>query len=480
VIMLNTDQHSTKLKGRRMTPEDFIKNNRGINDNADLPEDYLKGIFNEIAQHEIVLDTEREAAANIGALPQSSGGLAANIGQALATVGRDLQREAYAQASEEMANKTEQLFKSLLRAQRRSATKNIGSKYIPASSFKHVGPMLEVTWMAFLTAISAQVQDTNNLETIRLCMEGQRIAIRIACLFDLANPRQAFVASLARFTNLYNLNEMKAKNVEALKSLLEIAQTEGNLLKESWRDVLTCISQLDRFQLLSIGVDEGAVPDVLKSHNQTKSTSRKSLQVPNRPRPKPATGPALYQSEVAVESRSADIVRSVDRIFTNTSLLSGDAILYFVKALTQLSWQEIQSSGQSESPRTYSLQKIVEISGYNMTRVRFEWTNIWQILGDHFIQVGCHTNTNVVFFALNSLRQLSMRFMEIEELPGFKFQKDFLKPFELIISNATGVTVKDMVLRCLIQMIQARGQNIRSGWRTMFGVFTVAARESYG
>ena len=137
--------------------------------------------------------------------------------------------------------------------------------------------------------------------------------------------------------------------------------------------------------------------------------------------------------------------------------LSGEAIVDFVKALVQVSWQEIQSSGQSESPRTYSLQKLVEISGYNMTRVRFEWTNIWQVLGAHFNDVGCHTNTNVVFFALNSLRQLSMKFMEIEELPGFKFQKDFLKPFEHIINNASVVSVKDMVLRCLIQMIQGSG-----------------------
>jgi len=34
-------------------------------------------------------------------------------------------------------------------------------------------------------------------------------------------------------------------------------------------------------------------------------------------------------------------------------------------------------------------------------------------------------------------------------------------------------------LRCLIQMIQTRGDNIRSGWKTMFGVFTVAAAEQY-
>jgi brefeldin A-inhibited guanine nucleotide-exchange protein len=479
VVMLNTDQHSAQVKVR-MTPEDFIKNNRGINDGQSLPDDYLKSIFEEIAQNEIVLDTERENAANLGMLPQGAGSLAANIGQAVANFGRDLQREAYAQASDQMATKTEQLFKDLLKAQRRGAAKSSLVRFIPASSFKHIGPMFEVTWMSFLTALSGGTQETNNIERIKLCMEGQKLAIRICCLFDLTDPRQAFIAQLTRFTNLYNIGEMKAKNIEALKAVLDVAQNEGNLLKDSWRDILTCISQLDRFQLISTGVSEGDVPDMLRTHSSMSTPNRKSLGVPPRNRNRNSVSGIVYQPDIAEESRSADMVRSVDRIFTNTANLSGEAIVHFVRALTQVSWQEIQSSGNSESPRTYSLQKLVEISGYNMTRVRFEWTSIWQVLGEHFIQVGCHNNTNVVYFALNSLRQLSMRFMEIEELPGFKFQKDFLKPFEHILSNATQVPVKDMVLRCLIQMIQARGDNIRSGWKTMFGVFTVAAREPYG
>ncbi|CAK1361315.1 Protein transport protein SEC7 [Cercospora beticola] len=482
VIMLNTDQHSAQVK-KRMTVEDFIKNNRGINDNADLPDEYLQGIFDEIANNEIVLDTERENAANLGMLPQQPSGLV----NTLANVGRDLQREAYAQASEEMSNRTEQLFKSLLRAQRRAgggAAASAKGRYLVASSPRHIGPMFEVTWMSFLTALSGAAQESQNIETIRLCMEGQKLAIRIACVYDLEDPRQAFVSSLSRSTNLYNLSEMKAKNVEALRALIEIAYTEGDYLKESWRDILTSVSQLDRFQLISSGVEEGAVPDVLRANSTSQSPQvngnarKKSLNAQRRPATR-AGNSNSYHAEIAEDARSADMIRGVDRIFTNTANLSGTAIVDFVKALTQVSWQEIQSSGKSETPRTYSLQKLVEISGYNMLRVKFEWTSIWKILGQHFIDVGCHNNTHVVFFALNSLRQLSMRFMEIEELPGFQFQKDFLKPFELILSNAQQVTVKDMVLRCLIQMIQARGDMIRSGWRTMFGVFTVAAREPY-
>ena len=484
VVMLNTDQHSAKLKGARMTKEDFIKNNRGINDSGDLPEEYLGGIFDEIAHNEIVLNTEREHAAALGITVQgNTGGIASRAGQVLFT--RDLEREAAHQADQEMSSKAEQRLRNMIKSQKKMAIKSGIPKYIPATSFKHVGPMFEVTWMSFLSGFSGQMQTAQNIETIKTCMEGIKLAIRIACLFDLETPRVAFVTALANFTNLGNLRDMAAKNLEALKVLLEIAQTEGNMLKSSWGDVLTCISQLDRFQLISGGVNEDVVPDVRKASilpppRPSSSSGRRGPPATRRARPPMNTTGSVYQMEIAQESRSADMIKSVDRIFTNTAELSGDAIIYFVRALSEVSWQEIQSSGQSDSPRTYSLQKLVEISYYNMTRVRFEWTNIWQVLGEHFNEVGCHSNTNVVFFALDSLRQLSMRFMEIEELPGFKFQKDFLKPFEHVMANSSAVTVKDMVLRCLIQMIQARGDNIRSGWKTMFGVFTVAAREPYG
>lgn len=107
VIMLNTDLHSSKLKGRaRMSPDEFVKNNRGINDSADLPDDYLLGIYEEIRNNEIVLEGEREAM-RLESVIQPSGGIVEGIGRVLANAGRDLEREAYVQASEEMANKTE-------------------------------------------------------------------------------------------------------------------------------------------------------------------------------------------------------------------------------------------------------------------------------------------------------------------------------------------------------------------------------------
>lgn len=50
-------------------------------------------------------------------------------------------------------------------------------------------------------------------------------------------------------------------------------------------------------------------------------------------------------------------------------------------------------------------------------------------------QVGCNPNEDVAIFAVDSLRQLSMKFLEKGELANFRFQKDFLRPFEHIMKK---------------------------------------------
>lgn len=51
------------------------------------------------------------------------------------------------------------------------------------------------------------------------------------------------------------------------------------------------------------------------------------------------------------------------------------------------------------------------------------------------LQVGCNPNEDVAIFAVDSLRQLSMKFLEKGELANFRFQKDFLRPFEHIMKK---------------------------------------------
>jgi brefeldin A-inhibited guanine nucleotide-exchange protein len=249
VIMLNTDAHNKNMKQKRMTKAEFVKNNRGINDGQDLPEEFLGEVYDEIQNNEIKMKDEIQEPTAV-----AHGGFSSS----LANVGRDLQREAYVTQSENMASKTEALFKTMVRQQKRGVVRATDHFY-SASRLEHVRFMFEVAWMPFLAGISAQLQETDDMDVVEVCLEGLRSAIRIVCLFDMELERNAFVTTLAKFTFLNNLGEMKPKNVEAIKSLLEIAVSDGNNLKASWKDVLTCVSQLERMQLISNGMD---VPDM--------------------------------------------------------------------------------------------------------------------------------------------------------------------------------------------------------------------------
>ena len=121
----------------------------------------------------------------------------------------------------------------------------------------------------------------------------------------------------------------------------------------------------------------------------------------------------LPNEELANESRSTHITVAADMVFSLSHYLSGvcwsrynllviltslqTAIVDFVQALCDVSWEEIQSSGLSQHPRLFSLQKLVEISYYNMSRIRLEWSNLWDILGEHFNQV--MSSLSVVFLS---------------------------------------------------------------------------------
>ena len=100
VILLNTDAHNPQVK-KRMTRADFVKNNRGINEGADLPEELLSAIFDDIVNNGVRIKDEVDSSLVASLAP------GAGLASALATVGQDLQREAYMLQSNGIVNKTE-------------------------------------------------------------------------------------------------------------------------------------------------------------------------------------------------------------------------------------------------------------------------------------------------------------------------------------------------------------------------------------
>lgn len=113
-----------------------------------------------------------------------------------------------------------------------------------------------------------------------------------------------------------------------------------------------------------------------------------------------------------------------------------------------------------------------------MGRIRLQWSRIWEVLGNHFNRVGCSENEKVAFFAIDSLRQLSMKFIEKGEFANFRFQKDFLRPFEHIMKNNENPDVRHIIVECITHMVDSQANNIKSGWKNIFNVLRLGAAES--
>lgn len=111
-----------------------------------------------------------------------------------------------------------------------------------------------------------------------------------------------------------------------------------------------------------------------------------------------------------------------------------------------------------------------------MNRIRLVWSSIWHVLSDFFVTIGCSDNLSIAIFAMDSLRQLSMKFLEREELANYNFQNEFMKPFVVVMRKSGAVEIRELIIRCVSQMVLSRVNSVKSGWKSMFMVFDLSIK----
>lgn len=213
IIMLATDLHSAQVK-KKMTKENYINMNRGINENKDLPREFLETIFDQVAESEI------KVKGNMTTTAQNR--------QSRGPESEKQRRLLYNMEVEQVTQTARSLMESVC---------HISTNFTTAKHGEHIMPMFKLAWTPFLAAFSIGLQDSDVQHVIDLCLTGFRAGIRIACIFRLEFERDAYVQALSRFTLLSiqnHVTEMKAKNLEAIKALIHVAHSDGNFLDKSW------------------------------------------------------------------------------------------------------------------------------------------------------------------------------------------------------------------------------------------------------
>lgn len=485
VIMLNTDAHNPQVKNK-MTKEGFIRNNRGIDDGQDLPKETLEELYDRIVNNEIKLKETAEAALSATEKKDNKNNFSARLGMDVLfslMSGKREEEAVHIDASE------------LINEVRSRAAKTAGFlTYTEAGCIK---PMLELIWNPILSVLSASFEESESVTVVANCMECFRRVISLSSSLSMYETRDAFLQPLTKLTYLHQPTRMRSKHVFALKTLVRVAIENGNDLGEAWTKVLACVSRYEHLYALASGFNDSSLfleesteqTDGAQARprlfRRTSMSQKRETRPPlvargdeaNVDEPTSSAKPEFEDKEDLVPPDRMILEQlhpdEIAHLFHASVNLSGDAIVEFVRSLCALAEEETSA----KYPRVYSLGKIVEVASFNMDRIRFIWAKVWQVLSDFFVRVGCSPNLQVSMTVVDSLRQLAMKFLSRTELANYSFQNEFLRPFVVVMRQSPAVEIRELIIRCVSQMVQARVAHIKSGWKSMFMVFTAAAAD---
>ena len=610
IIMLNTDLHNPAIKeDRRMTKEGFIRNNRGICDGKDLPDEMLNSIFDRIKKYPISLKEDDEARQRFGPDAVSGTSIQAALSPAVFFNSHyddmDKDRENNFQKERDQIVRTTE---SLLRRKRNTTPKDGENGNKQASKLKstngkarpvrfvrtedtglrdeYVAPMFEVTWGPALAAFSTAMESANGTvgallaiatdeelehaaenaaETIEVCLTGFRFAVCTAGLCGNETARDAFMLALSRFTQLGSGTMLEPRHVRCIQTLLSLGRDDGELLGNTWEHIFKLLSAIHRFHELFqlMARNDRAAAAAANRRRQRLEEIERRRRLREERRHAEESGESiddeddldvetddgsteeelfsddeefLFEDEMdlrEIEEANARVVYDavsevvIEAIYQRSASLSGPCVKEFVFQLCRVSRMEISGYGghagsdantvdlshvhyrqqhtllgssshgsnqtHHNQPNIYNLQKLVEVTHYNMdSRPRLVFSEIWTTVAAHLTSTALHSNAAVAMYAVDSFRQLSIQYLQREELGGFEFQRKFLKPFETVMARSVHVSVKELLLKCVERIIMMFGTRepdsslapgaqhlgtLRSGWRPILAVLGLAGRD---
>ncbi|XP_039022425.1 protein MON2 homolog isoform X2 [Hibiscus syriacus] len=267
--------------------------------------------------------------------------------------------------------------------------------------------MVDSLWLTILDALSLILARSQGEAIVLEILKGYQAFTQACGVLHAIEPLNSFLASLCKFTiNFPNEVERKSgallspgpkrsdmisdqrdnivltqKNVQALRTLFNIAHRLHNVLGPSWVLVLETLSSLDR-----------------AIHSPHATTQEVSTSVPRLT----TTSSGQYSDFSILSSLNS-------QLFESSALMNISAVKSLLSALCQLSHQCMLDTSSGFGPSTsqkigsisFSVERMISILVNNLHRVLPLWD---QVVG-HFLQLADNSNQNLRNMALDALDQ---------------------------------------------------------------------------
>ncbi|KAK1270973.1 ARF guanine-nucleotide exchange factor GNOM [Acorus gramineus] len=483
LILLNTDQHNVQVK-KKMTEEDFIRNNRLINDGSDLPRDFLSELYHSICQNEI------------RTIPEQGAGF---------------------------AEMTPSRWVDLMCKSRQT------TPFLTCGSGAHLDrEMFAIMSGPTIAAISVVFDNAEHEEVFRMCNEGFHAISKISACHHLEDVLDDLVVSLCKFTTLLNPSSIDepvmafgddAKARMATETVFTITNGYGDYIRTGWRNILDCILRLHKLGLLPARVVSGAADDA-ESPTPPSSTTTSSSETTHSGRPVLATSalgsvpqhvPAVAmgtprkssglmgrfsqllsldaeeprtqptRQQLAAHQRAIQTIQKchIDSIFTESKFLHADSLLHLTKALINAASRSQRGSMGHHSPEdedtaVFCLELLIAITLNNRDRIRVLWNDVIAHISNIIktTMMPCTLVERAVF----GLLRICQRLLPYKE----NLAEDLVMSLQLVLkldARVADAYCENITVE-VARLVKANADLIRSnsGWKMIISLLSVTSR----
>ncbi|KAK3012954.1 hypothetical protein RJ639_008991 [Escallonia herrerae] len=463
LIMLNTDQHNVQVK-KKMTEEDFIRNNRHINGGNDLPREFLSELYHSICKNEIRTTPEQGAG-----FPEM----------------------------------TPSRWIDLMHKSKKTAP------FIVSDSRAHLDRDMFAAMSGPTIAAISVVFDHAEIEDVyQTCIDGFLAVAKISACHHLEDVLDDLVVSLCKFTTLLNPSSVEepvlafgddTKARMATVTVFTIANRYADFIHAGWRNILDCILKLHKLGLLPARVASDAADDSELSsepgQGKPLANSLSSTHMPSVGTPRRSSGlmgrfsqllsldteePRLQPTEqqLAAHQRTLQTIQKchIDSIFTESKFLQADSLLHLARALIWAAGrpQKGNSSPEDEDTAVFCLELLIAITLNNRDRIVLLWQGVYEHISN-IVQstvMPCALVEKAVF----GLLRICQRLLPYKE----NLADELLRSLQLVLKLDARVADAycEQITQEVSRLVKANATHIRSqmGWRTITSLLSITAR----
>ncbi|KAL5138823.1 Benzyl alcohol O-benzoyltransferase [Glycine soja] len=400
--------------------------------------------------------------------------------------------------------------------------------------------MVDSLWLTILDALSLILSRSQGEAIVLEILKGYQAFTQACGILRAVEPLNSFLASLCKFTINFPVETEKRssalpspvskrselsvdqrdsivltpKNVQALRTLFNIAHRLHNVLGPSWVLVLETLAALDRAihsPHATTQVKTISGPSPYRAAIVAHSSSRFSLfgavlsSVPwqrlgsvkvarcsmlrwlaaayeevSTPVPK-------FTRELSTQSSDFNILSSLNsQLFESSALMHISAVKSLLSALCQLSHQCMTSSslGPTTSQKigsiSFSVERMISILVNNVHRVEPFWDQVIS----HFLELADNSNPHLKNMALDALDQSISAVLGSDRFQDYKLSKSLepsqemevnldklmslecsiISPLKVLYFSTQSVDVRIGSLKILLHVLERYGEKLHYSW----------------